>query len=492
MPSLTHQSIADMRAGLEAGEFSCEELTRAHLERIDQVDDKVHAFLHVDAEGALERARAFDGQQRKPHGSARRRNSLAGIPLALKDIFCTRDMPTTCGSRLLAGYCPPYDATLVQRLRRAGAILVGKTNMDEFAMGSSCENSAFGPTHNPLDLSRVPGGSSGGSAAAVAAREIPGSYGTDTGGSVRQPAAFCGIVGLKPTYGRISRYGMVAFASSLDQAGPLARSVEDLAILLDAVWGPDHRDATTSSRTVPRTDGNARLNGLVFGLPREYAQSAGLQPGVERAYQSALARVEEAGGRLSHLRLPHTDLAIPTYYLLATAEASANLARYDGVRYGRRPQQPGDDLAAMYEASRSEGFGEEVQRRIMLGTFALSAGYQEAFYGRAQRVRTLIRNDFALAFQKVDLILTPTAPGVAFALGEKVADPLSLYQTDLFTVPASLAGLPALSLPCGSSEGLPVGLQIIAPPFHEERLLQAARGIEKALDLAPFHAALGG
>ena len=482
MSDLTRLSLARMRDGLRRGDFSARELTRAHLDRISATDAQLHAFLHVDAEGALAAAAAAEaaGDTGGP---------LNGIPLALKDILCTRDQPTTCASRLLEGYRPPYDATVVRRLRDAGAVILGKTNMDEFAMGSSCENSAFGPTRHPLDPERVPGGSSGGSATAVAAGQAAGAYGTDTGGSIRQPAALCGVVGLKPTYGRVSRQGLVAFASSLDQVGPLARTVEDVATLLEAVWGPDPHDATSAPEPTLPLPREGDLSGLVVGVP-EQAFGAGVEPGVATAVRAALDRAASRGARLEAVDLPHVDAAIPTYYLVATAEASANLARFDGVRYGRRRAGEGG-LAALYEATRTAGFGPEVQRRILLGTYALSAGYYDAYYLRAQKVRTLIRRDFQQAFARVDLIATPTSPTVAFRLGERTGDPLAMYLSDVFTVPVNLAGLPALSLPCGASAGLPVGLQLIAPPFREDRLIRAGLAWEEALGLASFPADRG-
>ena len=490
MSDLVELTLAEMRAGLDGREFSCEELTAAHLSRIREVDDRFHAFLHVDREGALETARAQDRRQAGKDPAVTGNGPLAGLPLVLKDNLCTSDMPSTCGSRLLEGYIPPYDATAVTRLREAGAVLLGKTNLDEFGMGSSCENSGFGPTRNPLASDRVPGGSSGGTAAAIAAREAAGGLGSDTGGSVRQPAAFCGLVGVKPTYGRISRRGLVAYASSLDQVGVMARTVEDAALVLEAVSGHDPQDATSAEAPLPALREGKGLKGLRFGLPEEYL-GTGLEPGVESAVREAVAAIQGAGGNVTGINLAHTGVAVPAYYLVATAEASANLARYDGVRYGRRGGEAADDLVAMYETTRSAGLGVEVQRRIMLGTYGLSAGYYEAHYLRAQKVRTLLRLDFSAAFESVDVILGPTTPGVAFRLGEKVEDPLAMYLGDVFTVPASLAGLPALSLPCGSSEGLPVGLQLITGPFREDLLFRAARGIEAVLALPPFRPAAG-
>ena len=408
---------------------------------------------------------------------------LAGVPVAVKDNICTRDLPTTCASRLLEGYMSPFEATAVRRIREAGGRIVGKTNLDEFSMGSSTENSAFGPTLNPRDRSRVPGGSSGGSAAAVAAGIVPCALGSDTGGSVRQPAAFCGVVGIKPTWGRVSRYGLVAFASSLDQVGTLGRSVEDAALLLQVVAGHDPRDATSSRRPVPdwmagMDDG---VRGLTVGVPREYF-SDDLNPGVRSSLEGALEAFRDAGARTVELSLPHTRYAVSTYYVLAPAEASSNLARFDGVRYGVRAPDA-DSTRAVYEETRSRGFGPEVIRRIVLGTFALSAGYHEAYYGRAQAVRRRIAGDFRRAWdQGVDLLFTPTSPGPAFGLGERTADPLAMYLSDVYTVTANLAGVPALSLPVGSVDGLPVGGQLLAPRWEETRIIRAARALERMLD----------
>jgi aspartyl-tRNA(Asn)/glutamyl-tRNA(Gln) amidotransferase subunit A len=407
---------------------------------------------------------------------------VAGVPLAVKDLFCTAGVPSQSGSRILEGYLPPYTATAVERMTDAGASLLAKTNQDEFAMGSSNENSAYGPVRNPWRRSRVPGGSSGGSAAAVAAGLAPWALGTDTGGSIRQPAALCGIVGLKPTYGAVSRYGMIAFASSLDQAGPLTRDVRDAALALAQMVGRDPCDATSlqlpDAVALPSAE---RLDGVRLGVPEELTSTAaGVEAGVQKAFQAALASAEALGAQLQEVRLPHAPHALSAYYVLAPAEASSNLARFDGVRYGARA--PGaEDLLEMYTRTRHDGFGAEVRRRIMLGTYALSSGYYDAYYGRAQRVRTKIAEDFAAAFNDVDLILTPTAPTVAFELGEKTGDPLAMYLNDFCTVPMSLAGIPALSIPCGLSDGLPVGLQIAGPAFSENRLLDAAHALELAL-----------
>jgi aspartyl-tRNA(Asn)/glutamyl-tRNA(Gln) amidotransferase subunit A len=405
---------------------------------------------------------------------------LAGVPLAVKDLFCTAGVPSAAASKILEGYRPPYTATAVERLAAAGAPMLGKTNMDEFAMGSSNENSAFGPVKNPWDESRVPGGSSGGSAAAVAAGLAPWAIGTDTGGSIRQPAALCGIVGLKPTYGSISRYGMIAFASSLDQAGPLTRDVTDAALLLRHMVGRDERDSTSTGHPDEISTPSAqRLDGVRFGVPPELTGD-GLEPGVREVFEATLKRIEELGGSVEEVALPHSGHAISAYYVIAPAEASANLARFDGVRYGHRAES--GDLRSLYEQTREEGFGPEVKRRIMLGTYALSSGYYDAYYGSAQRVRTKIADDFRAAFGSVDLIVTPTSPSVAFGLGERTADPLAMYLSDVLTVPMSLAGIPAISIPGGLSEGLPVGVQIAGPAFSENRLLDAAHALEQAID----------
>jgi aspartyl-tRNA(Asn)/glutamyl-tRNA(Gln) amidotransferase subunit A len=405
---------------------------------------------------------------------------LRGVPLAVKDLFCTEGVPSQSGSRILEGYLPPYSASVVRRLKDAGASLLAKTNQDEFAMGSSNENSAFGPVRNPWDRERVPGGSSGGSAAAVAAGLAPWALGTDTGGSIRQPAALCGIVGLKPTYGSVSRYGMIAFASSLDQAGPLTRDVRDAALLLSHMVGHDPCDATSLEFPHAIEPPTAeRLDGVRLGVPDELS-GEGIEPGVLEAFRAALAQAEQLGAEISEVRLAHAPHALSAYYVIAPAEASSNLARFDGVRFGLRAEDAGD-LLDMYTRTRHDGFGAEVKRRIMLGTYALSSGYYDAYYGRAQRVRTKISEDFRSAFEQVDLIVTPTAPSVAFKLGEKTADPLAMYLNDFCTVPMSLAGIPAISIPCGLSEGLPVGLQIAGPAFSENRLLDAAYALEQSI-----------
>ena len=449
-------------------------MVRDYLDRIASLDGQVRAFLRVDADRALADARRWDTAYARGDAMP----PLAGVPVAVKDIICTRGMPTTCGSRILEGWTPPYDATVVSRLREAGAVLIGKTNLDEFAMGSSTENSAYGPTRNPWDLTRVPGGSSGGSAAAVAAGMVPLALGTDTGGSIRQPAGFTGIVGLKPTYGRVSRYGLVAFASSLDQIGPLAGSVADAALLLDVIAGHDPLDSTSVDLPVP--DYAAALRGDAGGLRIGIATEAfgdGLHPDVRAAVRQAAADLRSAGAVLEEVSLPTIEYAVPTYYLLATSEASSNLARYDGVRYGLRADA--DDIYGMYTRTRAAGFGSEVKRRIMLGTYALSAGYYEGFFLKAQRVRTLVRGDFQRALERVDLVLMPVSPTVAFRIGEKVDDPLAMYLADIYTIPVNLAGLPAIALPCGFSDGLPIGFQLIGRAFDEATVLRAAHAYEQ-------------
>jgi aspartyl-tRNA(Asn)/glutamyl-tRNA(Gln) amidotransferase subunit A len=442
------------------------------------VDPALHAFLHVAGEDARRDARRWDDRYAR---TGDRLPPLAGLPVALKDNLCTRGMRTTAGSRILDGWTPPYDATVVERLREAGAVLLGKTNLDEFAMGSSTENSAFGPTRNPWDPARVPGGSSGGSAAAVAAGFVPLALGSDTGGSIRQPAGFCGVVGCKPTYGRVSRYGLIAFASSLDQIGPLTRSVADAALLLGVIAGRDARDSTTADIPVPdflaELDGGVR--GLKIGLPRE-AFGEGLEPDVRSAVTAGADTLRNLGATLEEIALPTIAYTLPTYYLIATSEASTNLARYDGVQYGLRV--PASDLYGMYTQTRGQGFGAEVKRRIMLGTYALSAGYYEGFFLKAQRVRTLIRRDFEQAFASVDVVLMPTSPTVPFRLGEKTDDPLQMYLADVYTIPVNLAGLPGISVPCGFAHGLPVGMQLIGRPFDEAAIFRAAEAYERATE----------
>jgi aspartyl-tRNA(Asn)/glutamyl-tRNA(Gln) amidotransferase subunit A len=484
MTPLVGWTTARLRAAILAREVSCEEVTRAHLDHIGTVEPRVDAFLLVVGDHARDRARALDAAL----GRGEPAPPLAGIPLAVKDVLHVEGCPTTCGSRILEGYRPPFTATAVERLLAAGAVLLGKTNMDEFAMGSSTENSAFKPTRNPWDPERVPGGSSGGSAAAVAARMAPLALGTDTGGSIRQPAALCGVAGLKPTYGRVSRYGLVAFASSLDQIGPVARSVEDLALVSSVLCGHDPRDSTSAPMDVP--DFTAGLDRDVAGL-RVGVPWAFLEKGVEletmARFRESLGALESAGAAVLDVPLPRLPHAVATYYLVATAEASSNLARYDGVRYGRRAERA-HDLRRLYGETRDRGFGAEVKRRIILGTFALSSGYYDAYYLRAQKVRTLIRQDFDAAFRACDVVATPTTPTPAFRFGEKTSDPLQMYLADIFTVPANLAGLPALSLPCGLAGGLPVGLQLVGRPFDEETLLCAGAAFQRVTrhhELAP-------
>lgn len=475
--SFSQMSIRQLQLALRDGQISSVELTRACLERIAATNDQINAFVTVCADTALSAAAEADRQLAAGEGGA-----LTGIPIAVKDIFNTEGVLTSCGSRILSNYISPYDATAFKKLKEQGAILLGKLNMDEFAMGSSNENSAYGPVRNPWDQERVPGGSSGGSAAAVAAGQAVATLGTDTGGSIRQPASFCGVVGVKPTYGRVSRYGVIAYASSLDQVGPLAGCVEDAALMLGTVAGYDPADSTSVDCPVP--DYLATLEngvkGMKIGLPREYFIE-GLDPAIKQAVDAAIKVYRGMGAEIVEVSLPHTDYAVACYYLIATAEASSNLARYDGVRYGVRQQTEGG-LIPMYEQSRAAGFGDEVKRRIMLGTYALSSGYYDAYYLKAQKVRTLIREDFLKAFEQVDLLLTPVAPTAAFKLGEKTADPLQMYLSDIFTIPVNLAGTCALSLPCGMDGNLPVGLQLIGKPFDEATILQAARAYEAATD----------
>ncbi|HDN79186.1 MAG TPA: Asp-tRNA(Asn)/Glu-tRNA(Gln) amidotransferase subunit GatA [Chloroflexi bacterium] len=466
---------------LKKGEVTSSELVSAVVERVEGVEPRVKSYITLTCEQALERARQADELIARLRKSGEEIPPLLGIPIAIKDIICTEGIRTTCASRILENFIPPYDATVIIRLKKAGMVMIGKTNLDEFAMGSSTENSAFFPTRNPWDLERVPGGSSGGSAAAVAAGECIGSLGTDTGGSVRQPAALCGVVGLKPTYGRVSRYGLVAFASSLDQIGPITKDVTDAALLLNIIAGYDPHDST--SVNVPVPDYTKALvpdvKGIKLGVPKEYFIE-GMEEGVEKAVREAIAKLEEMGAEVIEISLPHTEYALPAYYLIAPAEASANLARYDGVKYGLF--LPGPDLWESYRLTRGNGFGPEVKRRIMLGTYALSAGYYDAYYLKAQKVRTLIKQDFDRAFEQVDVIVAPTSPTVAFRLGEKVDDPLKMYLSDVFTIPVNLAGICGISIPCGFSGGLPVGLQIMGPAFGEEIVLRVAYAYEQATE----------
>jgi aspartyl-tRNA(Asn)/glutamyl-tRNA(Gln) amidotransferase subunit A len=471
---LTNLSAAAARRALDAREISASELTEAHLDRIPHLDNDLGIYLHVMTDVAREQAESAD--RRIAQGNAA---PLTGIPVALKDVLCTVDAPTTAASRILEGFRPPYDATVVRRLRDQGAIFLGKANTDEFAMGSSNENSAFGPVRNPWNRDRVPGGSSGGPAAAVAAGLATVSLGSDTGGSIRQPAGFCGVVGLKPTYGRVSRFGLLAFASSLDQIGPFARTVEDAAITLQAIAGHDPSDATSSP--LPLTDVREALTGDIagmrIGVAREYSVE-GMEPGVAAAVDAAISRIAELGAEIVPVDLPHTRYALPTYYITAPAEASANLARYDGVKYGLAIEAP--SLRETYERTRGEGFGPEVKRRIMLGTYALSSGYYDAYYVKAQKVRTLIKRDFDEAWERVDAIVAPTSPTVAFPLGARTDDPYQMYLADVFTIPANMAGIPGVAIPCGFSEGLPVSLQVLGPPFAEATILRVADAYERS------------
>jgi aspartyl-tRNA(Asn)/glutamyl-tRNA(Gln) amidotransferase subunit A len=471
------KSIAEMAAGLRAGEFSSEELTRHFLGRIERLDPGLNSFITLTPERALAQARAADAWLRDGKGGP-----LTGIPIAHKDIFCTDGVRTSCGSRMLENFVAPYDATVVERLDRAGAVMLGKTNMDEFAMGSSNETSWYGPVRNPWDRDRVPGGSSGGSAAAVAARLAAATTGTDTGGSIRQPAALCGVTGIKPTYGRVSRYGMIAFASSLDQGGAMARSAADAAFLLQAMAGFDERDSTCVDRPVPDYAGalEADISGLRVGLPEEFF-GEGLDAGIAQSVQAAIDAFQRLGVEFVDISLPNNRLAVPTYYVVAPAECSSNLARYDGVRFGYRCERP-RDLEDLFKRSRSEGFGAEVKRRIMIGTYVLSAGYYDAYYLKAQKLRQLIADDFARAFEKVDLILGPTSPTTAFRMGERTADPVTMYLSDIYTIAPNLAGLPGLSLPVAPVDGLPVGLQLIGNYFQEDRLLRAAHQLQQVTD----------
>ena len=471
-------TLAELSAALAAKRVSSVELTGAFLDRVRKLNPDLNAFITVDRERSLAQARAADAK--RAHGDA---GPLTGIPVALKDIYCTKGQRTTCGSRMLEHFISPYDAHVVEQLERAGAVALGKCNMDEFAMGSSNENSYFGPVRNPWDRRRVPGGSSGGSAAAVAARMAPAATGTDTGGSVRQPAAFSGVCGLRPTYGLVSRYGLIAFASSLDQAGPIARSAADLALLLNVMAGFDARDSTSLDR--PKEDYTEnlemRMGGLRIGLPAEYF-GEGIEPGVRMAVEAAVAWFEAQGARRVELELSRTKLAVPAYYVIAPAEASSNLSRFDGVRYGYRAKEY-SDLVDMYCRTRAEAFGAEVKQRILVGTYVLSHGYYDAYYLQAQKVRRLIAQDFSLAFEKCDVILGPTAPTTAFEIGAKAGDPVQMYLGDIFTIPAALAGLPALSIPCGFDEkGLPVGLQLMGEHFSEATLLGAAHRYQQATE----------
>ena len=474
MSDLTHFPLFEIASLLAAGELSSVELTRAALDRIAGLEPALHAFLHIDADSALAQAEAADRRR----AAAEPVTPLTGVPLAVKDVIVVAGMPATCGSRILEGFRPPFDATAVTRLKAAGAVILGKTNTDEFAMGSSTENSAYGPTRNPWDTTRVPGGSSGGSAAAVAARMVPAALGSDTGGSVRQPASFCGVTGLKPTYGRISRYGLIAYGSSLDCIGVLARSAVDAGLVYTAMAGHDPLDATSARRPVPALplNGASDLAGIRIGVPEEYFIE-GIQPAVEAAVRAAIAQFAALGAEVRPVSLPHTRYALPVYYLIAPAEASANLARFEGVRYG--PRAEAESMWDVFYNTRGERFGAEVKRRIMLGTYALSAGYYDAFYGQAQKVRTLIRADFDTAFEQVDVIAAPVAPTTAFEIGSHTDDPLAMYLEDVFTLPANLAGVPGLAFPVGfDSGGLPIGMQLMGRHFEEHMLLHAAHAYQ--------------
>ncbi|QDZ14060.1 Asp-tRNA(Asn)/Glu-tRNA(Gln) amidotransferase subunit GatA [Humibacter ginsenosidimutans] len=490
MSELTRLSAADLADKLAASEVSSEEATRAHLDRIAAVDGDVHAFLHVASDRAIETARAVDARR----AAGETLGALAGVPVAVKDVLCTYDMPSTSGSKILDGWVPPYDATVVRRLRDADLIPLGKTNMDEFAMGSSTEHSAFGPTHNPWDLERIPGGSGGGSAAAVAAFEAPLALGSDTGGSIRQPAAVTGSVGVKPTYGGVSRYGAIALASSLDQVGPVSRSVLDAALLHDVIAGHDPLDSTSLTHAWPSMADAARtgrlddaLKGVRVGVVREISGSGeGFQPGVKQRFDETVQLLTAAGAEVVEVSAPSFEYAVAAYYLILPAEASSNLARFDSVRFGLRvnPQSGPVTSERVMAATRDAGFGPEVKRRIILGTYALSAGYYDAYYGSAQKVRTLIQRDFAAAFDKVDVLISPAAPTTAFKLGEKIDDPLAMYLNDVTTIPANLAGVPGLALPIGLApeDDLPVGLQIMAPAHEDARLYTVGAALERLLE----------
>ena len=478
MNELIKMSAADLSAAVTAGDVSAVEVTAAHLERIDAVDGRVHAFLHVSAEDALSQARAVD----QARAAGEPLGPLAGVPVAVKDLFTTVGAPTTCGSKILEGWYPPYESTVTGRLRAAGAILIGKTNMDEFAMGSSTENSGYGPSHNPWDLDRVPGGSSGGSAAAVAAYEAPLALGTDTGGSIRQPASVCGIVGTKPTYGGSSRYGVVAFASSLDTPGPFARNVLDTALLHEVMSGHDPFDSTSIDAPVPAVVAAARngdVSGMRIGVVTDLS-GAGYQPGVMNRFTETVELLESLGAKVTELSCPHFKYALPAYYLIAPSECSSNLARFDGMRFGLRTGS--GSAEEVMAQTRAAGFGAEVKRRIMLGTYALSSGYYDAYYGKAQQVRTLIIRDFDAAFGQVDVLVSPVTPTTAFPIGERADDPMAMYLADLCTIPTDLAGNAAISVPCGlaDEDGMPVGLQVMAPPLGDDRLYRVAAAVEAA------------
>ena len=483
MSDLTKLSAAEIAGLVAGGETSAVEVTQAHLDRIAAVDDRVNAFLHVDTEGALAAARAVD--ERRAAGEEL--GPLTGVPVAVKDVLTTKGVPTTVGSKILEGWCPPYDSTIVQRLRDAGTVMLGKTNMDEFAMGSSTEYSAYGPSHNPWDLSRIPGGSGGGSAAALAAYEAPLAVGSDTGGSIRQPGAVTGTVGAKPTYGGTSRYGLVAFSSSLDTPGPCARTVLDAALLHQVIGGHDPRDSTSIPQPVPDVVGAAKLGatgdltGVKLGVVTEFT-GEGAEPGVMAAFRESVEALAKLGAEIVEVSCPHFKYALPAYYLIAPSECSSNLARFDGVRFGLRTGDDGNrSLEEVMSLTREAGFGPEVKRRIMIGTYALSSGYYDAYYGQAQKVRTLITRDFTSAFERVDALISPTTPFVAFPIGARTSDPYQMYLADLFTIPTNLYGGPAISVPCGLSDGLPVGLQIMAPTMADDRMYRVAAALESTV-----------
>ncbi len=466
--NLNQLTITQAHQGLKNREFSAVELTETILREIKKQDKETHAYLEVTEELALTQAQKID----KKIKNREKIELLAGIPVAVKDIILVEGIGCTAGSRILENYIAPYDATVIKKLKKAGAVIIGRANLDEFAMGSSTENSAFGPTKNPHDLERVPGGSSGGSAAAVASHQCIYALGTDTGGSIRQPASFCGIVGLKPTYGQVSRYGLVAFASSLDQIGPLTKTAQDARIVFEIIAGKDELDSTSLNSKTEIGNWKLEIGNLRIGVPKEYFIK-GIDPAVEKIVKKAIGRYEERGAKVIEVSLPHTEYALATYYIIMPAEASANLARYDGIKYGL--SEEAKELLEVYLRTRQRGFGDEVRRRIMLGTYTLSAGYYEAYYLKAQKVRTKIKEDFIKALEKVDVLMTPTSPTPAFKLGEKIADPISMYLSDIYTVSVNLAGLPAVSIPCGQVGNLPVGLQIIGKHFEEEKILQVAQ-----------------
>ena len=493
MTDLTHLTAAELAAAVAGGEASAVEVAQAHLDRIAAVDDRVHAFLEIDTDGALSAAKAVDAKR----AAGEQLSSLAGVPLAMKDVVVTKGLPTTAGSKILKGWVPPYDATIARRIKDAGIVMLGKTNMDEFAMGSSTENSAYGPTHNPWDLSRVPGGSGGGSAAAVAAYEAPLAIGTDTGGSIRQPAAVTGTVGAKPTYGGVSRYGLIALASSLDQAGPCARTVLDAALLHEVIGGHDPCDSTSIAEPMPpvvaaaREGARADLKGTRIGVVRELG-GEGYQPGVLAAFEAAVETLRGLGAEIVEVSCPHFQYALAAYYLILPSECSSNLARFDSVRYGLRVGDDGvNSLEDVMSLTREAGFGAEVKRRIIIGTYALSSGYYDAYYGQAQKVRTLISRDFAAAFEQADVLVSPSSPFVAFGIGERIDDPMAMYVNDLCTLPASLAGTPGISVPCGLAQSpthppLPVGLQIMAPALADDRCYRVGAAFEATVErIAP-------